>query len=83
MVATSSVFGATKKLAGECFPNGTRTLNEAMVKGFLAIDFLKARQAARRPQFRVEVGRMTRAGRRDRAASGGVEVSGWERDGIW
>lgn len=58
-MATSSVSEATKKPAdGEA--NGTRTLNEAMVKGFLAIDFLKARQVERRAQFRVEVGRMTR-----------------------
>lgn len=35
---------------------GTRTLNEAMVKGFLAIDFLKARRVVRRPQFRGEEG---------------------------
>lgn len=58
-MATSSVSEATKKLADN-ESNGTRTLNEAMVKGFLAIDFLKARQVERRAQFRVELGRMTR-----------------------
>lgn len=50
------------------------------MKGFLAIDFLKARSRVSRPQFRVEVGRMTRRVGEIGRLAGKVEVLEDERD---